>query len=299
MTVSWTIERSGFAVRPADPADRKACRMLLGPFPEPSDRFVAVDGARGLVVAAAGAAHAVRTSPLLGPGVAVHVIEPCRRRGIATALVEALAGAALQRPAQALYTAQRVEIDGDEFRAWRGLGFEVCETVEQHELPLDQFVPRLAPLVEQLRQRGRIPPDARIVPLYAADPAAVLQLHLDHMGGDRGALFQKIRGFGPGAFHPRYSRVLMVGQRVVGCILAHRESRFVATVDAIILIPEVRGGWANAWLKLEATQGAQSLGVTHFHFTSFDHYADTRRFTQQLGGVTAKRLALMYRRLAK
>jgi hypothetical protein len=51
------------------------------------------------------------------------------------------------------------------------------------------------------------------------------------------------------------------------------------------------------WLKLEATQGALSLGITHFHFTSFDHYADTRRFTEQLGGMTTKRWALMYRRL--
>jgi GNAT superfamily N-acetyltransferase len=297
VTLSFNIELSGFSIRPAAAIDRTACRMLLGEFPEPSDRFVAVDGAQGLVVAAAGAAHALRTAPLVGPGVAVQVIEPCRRRRIATALVEALAEAARQRRAEALYSAQRVEFDGDAFRAWLGLGFDVCETVEQHELPLDQFVPRLAPLVEQLRQRGRIPPDARIVPLYAADPTAVLQLHLDHMGGDHGALQQKIRGVGPGAFHPRYSRVLMVGERVVGCILNHLESRTVAVVDATILIPEIRGGWANVWLKLEATQGALSLGITHFRFTSFDHYADTRRFTQRLGGTTTKRWALMVRRL--
>jgi hypothetical protein len=297
VTSSWNIERTGFAVRPAAPADRKACRMLLGMFPEPSDRFVAVDGARGLVVAAAGAAHALRTTPLVGPGVAVHVIQPCRRQRIGAALVEALAAAAHQRQAQALYSAQRIELDGAEFHAWRGLGFDVCETVEQHELPLDQFVPRLAPLVEHLRQRDRIPPDARIVPLYAANPAAVLQLHLDHLGGDRGVLYQKIRGVGPGAFHPRYSRVLLVGPRVVGCILAHRASRRVAAVDATILVPEVRGGWANVWLKLEATQGAQSLGITHFHFATFDHYADTRRFTELLGGMTTKRSALMVRRL--
>ncbi len=242
-------------------------------------------------------AHALRTAPLVGPGVAIHVIEPCRRHGVATALVEALAAEARRRKAQALYSARRVECDGDEFCAWRRLGFEVCETVEEHELPLDQFEPRLAPLVERMRASGRIPADAHIIPLYAANPAAVLQLHLDHMGGERGLLYQKIRGQGPGAFHPRYSRVLMVGDRVAGCILAHRKSRLVAGVDATILIPEVRGGWANVWLKLEATQGALSLGITHFHFTSFDHYADTRRFTKLLGGVTTRKWALMYRNL--
>jgi GNAT superfamily N-acetyltransferase len=299
VTLSFNIGLSGFAIRQATPIDQTACCMLLGEIPAQSDRFVAVDGAHGLVVGAAVAAHALRASPLAGPGIAVHVIEPCRRQGIATALIEALAANARTRHAMALYSVQRVEYGGDKFHAWQRLGFDVCETVEQHELPLDQFVPRLGPLVKRLRQRGRIPREARIVPLYAADPAAVLQLHLDHMGGDRVALNERIRGVGPGAFHPRYSRVLLIGERVAGCILGHRKSRYVMAVDATILIPEVRGGWANAWLKLEATNGALSLGITHFHFTTFDHYADTRRFTRQLGGVTASRWALMYRRIGQ
>jgi hypothetical protein len=293
-----TYGLSGFAVRPAGAFDQMACRMLLGAFPEQSDRFVAVDRTRGLVVGAAAAAHALRPTPLVGLGVAVHVIAPCRRRRIATALVEEIGHWARQRRAQALYAAQRVEYGGEAFHAWQGLGFEVCETVEEHELPLDQFLPRLGPLVARLRERKRIPPDARIVPLYAADPAKVLQLHLDHLGGNRGALYQKIRGVGRGAFHLRYSRVLMVGQRTAGCILGHRQSQLVMAVDATILIPEVRGRWADAWLKLEATRGALALGITHFRFTTFDRYADTRRFTRQLGGAATARWALMYRPLS-
>lgn len=293
--LEFDVGRSGFAIRAALPLDQKATRMLLGEFPEPSDRLVAVDHAHGLVVGAAAAAHALRNAPLVGPGVAVHVIAPCRRHGVGTALVRALGEAAHRRVWQALYSAQRVETNSDEFLAWQGLGFGVCETVEEHELPLENFVPRLAPLIDKLRQLGRIPPEARIVPLYAANPAAVMQLHLDHLGGDRASLYQKIRGQGPGAFHPRYSRVLLMGERPVGCILAHRKERHVAAVDANIVVPELRGGWANVWLKLEATLGAQSLGITHFHFTSFDHYDDTRKFTDMLGGVTTKTWALMIR----
>jgi hypothetical protein len=71
----------------------------------------------------------------------------------------------------------------------------------------------------------------------------------------------------------------------------------VASVDANIVVPEFRNGWANLWLKLEATQGASSLGITHFHFTSFDHYEDTRSFTAKLGGVVTKTMFLMHRRL--
>lgn len=293
--IEFDVGRSGFAIRLVAPPDQQAARMLLGEFPEPSDRFVAVDGRHGLVIGAAAAAHALRNTPHFGPGVALHVIPPCRRHGVGSALVDALIQTARLRNWQALYSAHRVECDGEQFDAWRALGFDVCETVEEHELPLDRFVPRLAPLVDKLHQLGRIPPDARIVPLYAANPAAVLQLHLDHLGGDRGPLYQRLRGQGVGAFHPRYSRVLLLGDRVVGCILAHRKDRHVAAVDANIVIPELRGGWANVWLKLEATQGAQSLGITHFHFTSFDQYDDTRRFAEMLGGVTTRVTALMIR----
>lgn len=291
----FDVGRSGFAIRVVAPQDQQAARMLLGDFPEPSDRFVAVDGRLGLVIGAAAAAHALRNTPQIGPGVALHVIPPCRRHGVGTALVRLLIETARLRGWQALYSAHRVQCDGDQYHAWRALGFDVCETVEEHELPLDKFVPRLAPLVDKLHQLGRIPPEARIVPLYAANPAAVLQLHLDHLGGDRGPLYQRIRGQGAAAFHPRYSRVLLLGDRVVGCILAHRKDRHVAAVDANIIIPELRGGWANVWLKLEATQGAQSLGITHFYFTSFDQYDDTRRFAEMLGGITTRTTALMIR----
>jgi len=297
LAVQFNIAASGFVVRPPRAVEAKACRMLLPMLATDAEWLMAAENAGGLVIGAAGVSHAQRTQPLVGPGAMVHVIEPCRGHGVGRALCEALVSLARSRGAKALYAAQRVEFDSDEMRCWQRLGFEVCETVEEHELPLAELAPRLAPLVESVRRLGHIPQDARIVPLHAADRAKVLQLHLDELGGDRATLYQKLLGRGAGAFHPRYSRVLLVGTRVAGCILAHRRSERVAAVDANIVIPEFRGGWANAWLKLEAAQGAMSLGVTHFHYTSFDAYADTRAFTARLGGVTTKRSALMYRRI--
>jgi hypothetical protein len=160
-------------------------------------------------------------------------------------------------------------------------------------LPVAQFESRLGPLVDRLRAKGRIPSTARIIPLYQANPAAVLQLHLDQMGGDRAELYRKIRGKGLGAFHPRYSRVLLVDDKVKGCILAHRAAADIAAVDANIVDPSVRGGWANIWLKLEATRGAVRLRIKSFQFTTFDHYSDTRSFTEQLGGETTRTTCLM------
>ena len=200
--------------------------------------------------------------------------------------------------AEALYATQKVELDGEEMRAWAALGFSPCETVEHHELPLDEFEPQLAPLYERMRQRGRIPDSARIIPLYEADAEEVARLHLAQLGGDPATLAQKLRGDVPGSFAARYSRVLLVDDRVVGFILGHRVARDVVHVDANVLDPAVRGSWANVWLKLEATRGALQWGIKTFVFTTFDHYTDTRSFTERMRGVTVRTTVLMYRPLA-
>ena len=91
--------------------------------------------------------------------------------------------------------------------------------------------------------------------------------------------------------------MLVVDGRIKGCILAHRRDKETAVVDANIIERSVRGTWANAWLKLEATRGALRLGIKNFEFTTFDHYTDTRGFTEKLGGVTTRTSVLMYRPL--
>jgi GNAT superfamily N-acetyltransferase len=271
--------------------------MLLPELRDLALSFVAVNGQHQLVVGAAAAARAYRQHPLPGPGIAIRVIEPCRRRGIGTNLLQHLMRTVHAHGAKALYAANRVPLETPEMQAWKSLGFIPCETVEEHTLPLAEFEPRLAPLLQRMRAQGKIPLGARIIPLYRANLPAVLQLHLDSLGGDRGELYRKLRSEGPRAFHPRYSRVLTINDQVKGCILAHRTGQETAAVDANIVDPGLRGGWANVWLKLEATRGALSLGIKTFEFTTFDHYADTRRFADKLGGTTIRTTALMYRPL--
>ena len=297
MIVPIQIDISGgrFAIRPAAVADAKAVRMLVPEMPEPAAAFVALEGSHGLVIGAAATTRSMRRQPLVGPGIAIHVIKPCRGQGVGTALVRNLEAAETRAGAAALYAARRVVNGSEEMRAWSGLGFSPCETVQEHTLPLEQFEPWLGPLLDRMRARGRIPAAAHIIPLYRANLPAVLQLHLDYLGGDRGELYRKLRGEGAGVFHPRYSRVLVVGGKAMGCILAHRHDTETAVVDADIVDPTLRGGWANVWLKLEATRGALRLGVKQFQFTSFDHYGDTRSFAAKLGGVVTQTKVLMMR----
>jgi hypothetical protein len=90
---------------------------------------------------------------------------------------------------------------------------------------------------------------------------------------------------------------LYVDDKVRGFILGHLTGRHTAVADANVLHPSVRGGWANLWLKLEATRGGLRLGMKYFEFTTFDHYSDTRRFTEKLGGTTLRTKVLMFRPL--
>jgi GNAT superfamily N-acetyltransferase len=297
VVAEFDIKSSGFNVRLAQPADATATRMLLPDLSNAAVVFVATDCRQQLMIAAAAMTHSFRPRPLAGPGIEIYVIPPCRGHGIGRALLRNLELVARNVAAKAIYATRRVELDSEQMRAWERLGFTQCEIVKEHVMPLDQFEPRLAPLVDRLRQQGRIPPSAQIIPLYRSDLPAVLRLHLDHLGGERGDIYRKLRGEGSGAFHPRYSCALMVDGQVKGCILAHRKDEHTAIVDANIVDPALRGGWANLWLKLEATRGALRLGIDNFEFTTFDHYADTRRFTEKLGGVTTRITVLMYRPL--
>src|SRR5688500_4370611 len=153
--------------------------MLLPNLRDAAASFVAVDGEHNLVVGAAAAARAYRHQPLPGPGVAICVIEPCRRHGIGASLLEQLVRAVQPTGAKALYAANRVPLDSEQMRQWQSLGFVACETVEEHTLPLAEFEPRLAPIVERMRSQRKIPAGAEILPLYRANLTAVLQLHLD------------------------------------------------------------------------------------------------------------------------
>lgn len=270
--------------------------MLIPELREVSACFIATDDA-SRVIGAAGATRSCRPQPPIGPGIAIHVIEPCRRQGIGRGLLQCLERACAAGGAHALYGIRRVEQGSDAERAWQWLGFTACETVEMQRLPLEQFEPRLAPLIDRMQKQHWIPATAQIIPLYKSNLGAVLSLHLDNLGGDRAELYRKLQSRGPGAFHPRYSRVLLVDGKVAGCILAHRKDADTAIVDADVVTSSLRGGWANVWLKLEATRGALRLGIKNFEFTSFDHYTDTRSFTKKMGGVTVQTTLLMVKSL--
>ena len=288
-----------YVVRPVAAADARAFRMLLPEVVARAAGWVAISTKDRRIVGAAALLVAQRGKSPTGPGAALHVIEPCRRQGIGRLLLREILQAAKDQGAEAVFAVRRVDVDSPEAAAWQALGFEPLETVLDHELALADVEARLTPLMEQIREQGWIPDNARIVPLCDADRAAVARLHLDQLGGDQQDLLRRLQGQGVGAYQQIYSRVLIMKQAgrdtTVGCLLAHRQSQKTAVVDANVIDPSVQGGWANIWLKLEATLGARSLGIERFIYRTFDHYAETRAFTEQLGGQVVRTQVLMHR----
>src|SRR5262249_39544773 len=145
-----------------------------------ADYLVAVEREHGFIIGAAGMTPSCRTQPFIGPGVAIEVIEPCRRHGVGSGLLSGLQRLAHRAyQANAIYAAQRVESKSAEMAGWKWLKFDAIETVHEHVLPIDEFESRLQPLFQKMQAKGRIPASATIVPLYQANAAAVMQLHLD------------------------------------------------------------------------------------------------------------------------
>src|SRR5262245_59175812 len=101
--------------------------MLLPGMPNDALSFVAVDGQQRVIGAVSGT-RAFRRQPPVGPGIGVHVIEPCRRHGVGRKLIDELAKVVRQSGATALYAMARVEPDSKPMRGWQWLGFDVAET---------------------------------------------------------------------------------------------------------------------------------------------------------------------------
>lgn len=286
---------NGYELRLAQQADAAAVRSLLPGTPPDVIAFVGVERGRQGIIGAAWATKAHRRRPPVGPGIAVRVVESCRRQSVGKGLIDALIAAVRPTGAAALYSAARVTPDSDAMRGWQWLGFQPADTVMTHTLTLDQLESQLKPMLARLVERGRLPSDVRTISLDRADRRAVLQLHLDHLGGDRADLDRRLRGEGPTAFLQQESQVLLIDGEVRGCLIGHRKDAETMVVDANIVAPGVRGTWANMMLRLAAARGVRPLGVTKVEFTTFDHYHDTRSFTEKLGGVTRVASVLMFR----
>lgn len=292
---------TGLQIRRAEEhRDWRALRMLL---PEAvhhgcgCDVFVATeDDASQRIVAAVAIAPTMRYKPHRGPKVALHTIEPWRRRGVGRALLNAAAELAAARGAEALYAWSPVSPDGEAAQVWRGLGFDQTIECPLHRIDATRTVEMLQPLFDRLRERGRVPAEARMVFLRDANPDEVVDLVTTYLGGAgvQVALKSRLLGKHPDSFDPILSRVLLHRNRVVGVMLGRPVDKHVVWVESNVVHPSVRGLWANVWLKLDPSGRARGMGYRTFIYETYQQHADTNKLTSRLEGDVVPRVELYY-----
>jgi GNAT superfamily N-acetyltransferase len=295
---------TAFRIRRAEEhRDWRALRMLL---PEAihhgcgCDVFVATDDdASRRIVAAVATSPQMRLAPERGPKVALHTIEPWRRRGVARTLLQVVADLAAARGANALYAWNPLDPTSEAAQSWHRLGFDRTIECPLNRIDASRTVELLNPLFDRLQARGQIPAEARMVYLRDADLDEIVELVTTHLGG-AGApdnLKNRLLGRHPNPMDPILSRVLVYRDRVVGVMLARPIDRHVVWVDANVVHPSVRGRWANVWLKLDPSARARDMGYSAFIYETYQQHTDTSKLTNRLAGVLVPRVEL-YRRIA-
>ncbi|MEX0777945.1 MAG: GNAT family N-acetyltransferase [Phycisphaeraceae bacterium] len=287
-----------YAVGLAREPEVRAVRMLLpGVFGGLAPLlFAAVRVADAQVVGAA----ALIPRPMGRPSgfkFAIRVVEPMRRRGIGTALLAAAAAEARARQMEALYAPTPIQIGSEAAVMWTHMGFTASQTENLYSIDPGTMIRRLAPAYERMRTRGWVPADARVIPLCQAPPQPVADLHVRFLGGSPPWVLGRIHGTGQDAFHSTASLVLMVGPSVGGALLCRRLEPTVSTIDAVVIAPALRMGWANTMLKLHAAQNAQRDGIAELHFVAYQTHQDTRRMAMDSGARLVKTSVIPYRLL--
>ena len=259
------------AIRLAEPGDLRVCRMLLPETIEadrPVQYAVAESRSLGKIVGA--------VAWSLPPGnnaqvwrVATHVITPFRGQGIDASLLDFAAALGRLRQVRSFDHWHWVEADSDSEHAQLTLGFERLRTIFEFESIPAEVYRSLSPLLNKVRERGRIPVDASVVGLNEADLTAVATLHASQLGGCVSDLLPMLQGLGDRAYDPYLSTVLYVGRRVMGCNLFRRTGDDTGVEDATVIDPSLRNGWAMLWLACEHARRGVEQGIGHFRFTTF------------------------------
>jgi GNAT superfamily N-acetyltransferase len=285
-------------VREALGAERHACRMLLAGQTDDlgwSRLTVAVERGSGLVLGAAAACPRLHSSGEVHAWLAVRVVAPSRRRGIATSLLAELAADARTRKCAAL-VAHADEEEGVSFLAARG--FRASERLMKHRARVGPLAEALAELEARARRRGRVPPGARVVPLGPLAVAALAAMQATLVGGTREGASERLAAL---AADPAWSltRVLEVDGAPQGLVAARRSGDACAVPSHFIArhlqACEGSSGWPALVLLARSLGDAHALGVESCSFECLETNRPMTALADRLGAecVGARELRIL------
>jgi GNAT superfamily N-acetyltransferase len=278
---SWTI-------RPARPDDWRAARMLLPQavhFGSGSAVWVAESSADRRLVAAAALCPRLRSDPVQGARLALHVVPPWRRRGIARALVAQTGQIARRFDATALFAWDCVQENSPALELWQKLGFDQRAQTQIGVADVHRALEYLGLLYQQLLEHDWIPAGAKIVSARQADHAQIAALHARYLGGTARHILWRMTGQMPDPCDLQLSPALILDGKVKAFTLVRMVGKD-CHVDATVVDPSLRGGWANLMLKYEGIRWVRDAGAMALIFQTHDRHTDTRKLNRQMGGIT-------------
>jgi GNAT superfamily N-acetyltransferase len=282
-TSSQMGNQADWIIRPAKECDYRAARLLLPHavhFGSDCHLLVAQSNEQQIIAAAA-LSPRLRAEPTPGMRMAVHVIPPWRRRGIARALIDQLASIAHSAGAKAIYAWNAIPPGGEIETCWRALGFIHANPVEVGIADLQRAEVYLRPIYQQVIEHGWIPPEAKLIRLRQADHVQVAKLHAMYLGGTAQQVLARLSG--PDPIDLDISPVLILNGMVKAFSLVRPRGK-TCHVEATVVDPSLRGGWANLLLKYEGLHWALAAGATHIIFETYGRHSDTRKLFRQVGG---------------
>lgn len=265
-------------VEPAEPRALAACFALLPSLASPDTLVFTARDSAGVLLGAAGL---MWRSWGRNPGLpcAITVLPDRRRGGVGTQLFQAIASVARHNQFD-LIGAEPTDEDGAAAAFARKCGAVPDSRQLFYEGDARNFLGGIQSLVSQLDARGRIPPEARVIPLHAAQMDEVKWLVAQEMAAAPPMVEDMLMrsANGPPETAPidlARSCVLMAGGQVAGALLARRQAGGGAMIVCNVVAPQWRRRWANAILLQRFTRGAIDAGCFQIAFDCGDDVRDT------------------------
>ncbi len=286
---------STIAVKLAAESEVAACAALLPEVTAPKSEFFIArcDGAF------AGAAAVVWESWMQPAGFPlwIHVLPPYRRKGVGRALVEA-AAEVIEGETSGLWTHEALRDDNSAKDFLQACGFQNLRRQHHFIADIDPLMANIEPNLARLRQRGRVPADARVVPLAEAPIDKVGWLLSAELGSGPLRLIERLRHAAAAASRRERSIVTMQGSKVTGVLICSVKDG-VGVVDGWVTAPGWRSGWTNL-LLLEAILGqGKADGYDAFRFYCEETVTDTMKLARRSGASETATLSRFYRPAAR
>ncbi len=274
-------------IRAPHPAEEPVCRMLL---PETAgdagwrEYLLAISGETPFYV---GAVSWLRI-PGSVRGLCLRVVHTRLREGTGSRLLRAAVEAAERRGDGELHCQADPVRDPVAAPFLLARGFNRSGLYRGFETELEPVLAYSSGWSRRLAEAGKIPADARVVALRDAPVEDVARLYAAYIAANPGLPCRSVQAvIEAGAFDQ--SRVLRCGGRVAGMILGTAHPPRIE-VDAWVIEPELRGGWATMLLLADATRTGWDLGGRRIRFHASDHAPETLAMARRFGAQTIETL---------